>query len=62
MATPVARKGRTLLTSSDPCPRGCNSGVNTATHLLSDHVEEKTRQCTKCSCVIQDTHEIKPGS
>ena len=60
MATPAAKKGRTVLQSSDPCPRGCNSGVLNATpHLLSDHVEEKARQCTKCSCVIQDVADIK---
>ena len=61
MSTPNAKKGRTVLTSSDPCPRNCNSGVNTPIHLLSDHVEEKVRQCNKCACVIQDTQEVKPG-
>lgn len=56
MSTPSARRGRTTLTSSDPCPRGCNSGPNSAIHLLSDHVEEKARHCSKCACVIQDTN------
>lgn len=58
MATPAAKKGRTVLQSSDPCPRGCNSGVlNSTPHLLSDHSDvERVRQCTKCACVIQDTH------
>lgn len=61
MSTPNAKKGRTVLTSSDPCPRACNSGPNTPVHLMSDHVEEKARQCTKCSCVVQDTHQIGPS-
>jgi len=62
MATPSAKKGRTTLTSSDPCPRGCRTGANGALHLLSDHVEEKGRQCNLCACVIQDTAEVKPGT
>ena len=59
MSSPNAKKGRTVLTSSDPCPRGCRTGANGAVHLVSDHVEEKARQCNLCNCVIQDTHEIK---
>jgi hypothetical protein len=61
MSTPVAKKGRTVLTSSDPCPRGCRTGANGPVHLMSDHVDETMRQCTKCACVVQDTHEVKPG-
>jgi hypothetical protein len=61
MTTPNAKKGRTVLTSSDPCPRGCQTNGRGAVHLLSDHVEEKARQCNLCSCVIQDTHDQKPG-
>jgi hypothetical protein len=30
-------------------------------HLLSDHVEEKTRQCNLCACVIQDVHAVPGG-
>lgn len=59
MTTPAAKKGRTVLTSSDPCPRNCRTGANGAVHLLSDHVVENANQCSKCSCVIQDTHEVK---
>lgn len=63
MATPSAKKGRTVLISSDPCPRNCNSGPNTVTHLLSDHSDiERVRQCTKCACVIQDVHPVGPSS
>lgn len=62
MATPSARKGKTVLTTSDPCPRGCRTGANSAVHLMSDHVEEKARQCTLCACVVQDVHDSKPGA
>jgi len=63
MATPTTiRKGRALLISSDACPRNCRTGANGSVHLLSDHSDtERGRQCTLCSCVIQDTHEVKPG-
>ena len=61
MSTPTARKGKTTLTTSDPCPRGCDSGPGTAVHLVSDHVEEKTRHCNKCSCVVQDVSVAREG-
>lgn len=54
MSSPTAKKNRVTLQTSDPCPRNCNSGPGTAVHLVSDHVEEKARQCSKCNCVIQD--------
>jgi len=57
MSSPSAKKNRVALLTSDPCPRACNSGPNTATHLVSDHVEEKVRQCNKCSCVMQDVND-----
>jgi hypothetical protein len=59
MSTPAAKRGRTTLISSDPCPRNCRTGANGAIHLLSDHVEEKARHCTLCACVIQDVAEVK---
>lgn len=62
MSTPNAKKGRTVLTPSDPCPRNCRTGQNGTVHLLSDHTEENARQCSRCACVVQDTHEVKPGS
>lgn len=62
MATPAAKRGRTPLTSSDPCPRGCKTGANGSVHLMSDHVEEKVRQCNLCACVVQDVHPVGPSS
>jgi hypothetical protein len=62
MATPTAKKGRTTLLTSDPCPRGCRTGARGAIHLLSDHTEERTRQCNLCACVVQDVAEAKAGS
>jgi len=62
MATSAAKKGRTVLSSGDPCPRGCRTVSSGSVHLMSDHVVETGNQCSKCACVVQDTHEIKPGS
>ena len=56
MGTPTARKGKTVLTSSDPCPRGCRTGANGAVHLMSDHDDTKMNQCSKCACVVQNVH------
>lgn len=61
MSTPSAKKGRTVLLTSDPCPRNCRTGANGAIHLVSDHVEEKTRQCNLCNCVIQDVPSVGPS-
>lgn len=61
MTAPTAKKGRKPLASSDPCPRGCKTISTGAAHLLSDHSEEKTRQCNLCSCVIQDVHAQQPN-
>jgi len=61
MSTPAAKQGRTVLTASDPCPRGCKNPYTKVVHLLSDHVEEKTRQCNLCACVIQDVHAVPGG-
>lgn len=62
MATPSAKKGRTTLISTDPCPRGCRTGSTGTVHLMSDHTVENGFQCNRCACVVQDTHEVKPGS
>ena len=62
MANVAAKKGRTVLTQSDPCPRGCQTNGRGAVHLLSDHDEAKVRQCNLCSCVIQDVHPVGPSS
>ena len=61
MANVAAKQGRTILSQSDPCPRGCRTGANGTVHLLSDHDEAKARQCNRCSCVIQDVHDAKTG-
>lgn len=62
MSTPRVRKATVVQITSDPCPRGCNSGPGTATHLMSDHVEEKVRHCNKCACVVQDVSDPRTGS
>lgn len=62
MSVPSARKGRTVLASSNECPRGCRTSVNGAVHLMSDHSETKARQCSKCACVVQDVAHVKPGN
>lgn len=49
MSTPVVKKAGAVVTAGTQCPRGCG-------HIMSDHVEEKARQCTKCACVAQDTN------
>lgn len=59
MSSPTTRKGRTVLLTSDLCPKANCGGKG---HLMSDHVVEKANQCNLCACVAQDVHEIKPGS
>jgi len=61
MSTPRIRKGKTVLISTDPCPHACDSGPGTPVHLMSDHVEEKTRHCNKCACVVQDVSDSRTG-
>lgn len=46
-----AKKGTTVLTASDPCPR-CG-------HLMSVHPVEQARQCDSCGCVAQDVYAVK---
>jgi len=52
MSTPTIKRGKTVVQPAEVCPR-CTP------HLLSDHVEEKARQCNKCACVAQDVHDTK---
>lgn len=47
---PVVRHKGVVRIASDVCIR-CIGG-----HLMSDHDEDKTRQCNKCMCVAQDTN------
>jgi hypothetical protein len=48
MATPNVKHKGVVVSAGSPCKR--------CSHILSDHVEEKGRQCTKCACVPQDTN------
>jgi len=48
MSSPIVKHKGVVVSTSAPCIR-CG-------HLLSDHIEEKGRQCTKCACVPQDTN------
>lgn len=52
MATPSVKKGTATAVLAAALCEQC--GVKG--HLMSDHIEEKGRQCTKCACVAQDVH------
>ena len=52
MAAPTVKKRGAVLLTSDLCPRCGDKG-----HLISDHDEGRARQCNRCACVAQDTHQ-----
>lgn len=50
MTTPTVIDDGVATVPTDLCPICGWQG-----HLMSDHTVEAARQCSKCSCVVQDT-------